>query len=108
MKFQTFLNKVKIEEELKNNGDCFMLNEYQKELFKINIDEKVSPNLPKKIMDAAYKQLMKRFDIEKEDLEYIGFSDLSFLKAGSKLLQFNIIKKGHRSFGSTVAFKYEG
>lgn len=108
MKFQHFLLKVKIDNELNNTNESFILNDYQKELFKVSINEKGPISLDKKIMTAAYNELSKRFGIKKEDLDYIGYTDLSFIKDGAKLLQFNIINKNHKSYKSTVAFKYMG
>lgn len=109
MKLQAFLNKIKMVNEIDNiKGSYFVFNDYQKELFKV-IEEKVeSPKVDKKTLDIAIKFLTKKFDITEDELKYIGYTDLSFIKKGSKLLQFNILKKGHPKFNSTVAYKYEG
>jgi len=110
MKFQMFLNKTKVVNELDNiKSNGFVLSDYQKELFKVSLDEKSElPKVDKKILDIAMKFLTKKFDVSDDELKYIGYTDLSFIKKGSKLLQFNILKKGHPKFNSTVAYKYEG
>lgn len=110
MKFQSFLNKTKITDELDRiDNISFILDEYHKELFKLQLDEKRDiQKVDKKIMDTAIKYLVKKFNIKDDELEFIGYTDLSFIKKDSKLLQFNILKKGHSKFGSTVAYKYEG
>jgi len=109
MKFKTFLKNSRIKNEIENlTDDCFILTEYQKIIFDINVkvDEKTSlPKVDKKTLKKAINYLTKKFDIDESDLEYIGFTDLSFIKKDSKLLQFNIMKKGHSKFGSTVAYK---
>jgi len=107
MKFQTFLKNSRIKNEIENlTDDCFILTEYHKTIFDFNIDEKSSlPKVDKKILKKAIYHLTKKFNIDESDLEYIGFTDLSFMKKDSKLLQFNITKKGHSKFGSTVAYK---
>ncbi len=58
------------------------------------------------IIKKAAGDLAKEHGIKPEDLEYIGFSDASCFKPEAKLLQFNIMKSGHRLFGGTISWKY--
>lgn len=105
MKFKKFLIETKISEELDGLSECFLLSEYHIELFKIN--EGAILKVDKKIMKKSLNYLTKKFGLKKKDFNYIGFTNLDFIKKGSKLLQFNIIKKNHEKFGSTVAYRYE-
>lgn len=103
MKFNNY-----IKEEILNSieEDYFILSEYHIKLFKLDEKGVTIPNIHRKIVEKAIDYLTKKFNLGKNDLEYIGFTDLDFIKKGSKLFQFNILKKGHEKYGSTVAYRY--
>ena len=88
--------------ELKNLNGYNMLSAYQIELFKI--DEGAKIDVDKKLYDLALSAIIKKSGVKKKDLEYIGFSDLSWSKAGGKLLQFNVTDKNHELFKSTLSY----
>jgi len=52
--------------------------------------------------------ISQRLLISEEYLEYIGYSDTSWKKEGSALLQYNVILKDHAKYKSTVAHMYMG
>jgi len=107
MKFQIFVQNQQVTNEVEKFENGSILDDFQKEIFKITVDEKKAiQKLEKKVMDMAMKFLTKKFNLKASDFVYIGFTDMSFVKQGAKLLQFNIMKKGHKSYQSTVAFKY--
>ena len=107
MKFYEFVQKEKIINEINKLENCDILTNFQKEIFKININEKINvPKLDKKAIKTALKFLTKKFNLKDSDFKYIGYTDLGMLKKGAKLLQFNIINDKHKSYKSTVAFKY--
>jgi hypothetical protein len=59
------------------------------------------------VIREASEHLAKKYRVEPEDLEYIGFTDASlFIRPGAKLLQFNIMKRGHELYGGTIAYEY--
>ena len=59
-----------------------------------------------KVVLKAVKHLCKKFNINSNNLEYIGDTDCSWMKKGAKLLNFNILKTGHVKNKSTVGFEY--
>lgn len=107
MKFQTFIQTQKVIDEFDVFENGNILNNLQKKMFKVSVDEKMTPpKLDTKVMSVAMKFLTKKFNLKKSDFVYIGFTDMSFVKKGAKLLQFNIMNDKHKSYKSTVAFKY--
>jgi len=106
MKFKQFLYKQKVINEIENINKCIILNDFQMELFEIFLNEKTNVKVNTNIIKIAIKFLTKKFGLKEEDFTYIGFTDLSLIKKGAKLLQFNIINPNHKSYKSTVAFKY--
>jgi len=105
-KFQTFLSNQRFLQQLDIIEDSAVLTNYQKELFQLNEKLGVRPKIDKKVLSVAMKFLTKKFNLKESDFDYIGFTDLSIIKKGAKLLQFNITDKNHKSYKSTVAFKY--
>ena len=63
-------------------------------------------DIKKEIYDEALKALSKQHKIDKKYLEYIGYVDLKWKSPDAKLIHFNINKKEHPHYKSTIAYKY--
>jgi hypothetical protein len=60
------------------------------------------------VIERALAYVAKKHGVKVEELDYIGYSDLEFLYPGqgAKTLMFNIMKVGHKSYQSTVAYEH--
>ena len=59
------------------------------------------------MIEKGRRFLARKFGVEANELVYIGGTDCSFMAAGAVLIQYNIMKKGHDQYKSTVGYKYE-
>ena len=58
------------------------------------------------IIEKGLKYLMKKYRLRKSELAYIGVMDCSYQAPNALLLHYNILKKGHNLFKSTVTMKH--
>lgn len=60
-------------------------------------------------MEEIIRSLCKKYNIKKNEIKYIGYTDTSMItgKKNSKLLQFNIMKVGHKKYGSTIGYVHK-
>ena len=56
-------------------------------------------------VDRVVGSLLSKHNITTDDLEYIGDTMVDYISDTAKLFNFNIIKKQHKLFGSTIAVK---
>lgn len=52
-------------------------------------------------MNKSLEQLQEYYEVEEEDLDYIGFT---VIREGKTLEQYNIMDPSHKNYKSTVAF----
>ena len=50
--------------------------------------------------------LATKLNISVTDLDCIGLTECSFVKEGAVLMQYNVTKKGHEKYKSTVGYRY--
>jgi hypothetical protein len=59
------------------------------------------------VIERALAHVAKRHGVKVEELDYIGYTDMdSIYGNGAKTLMFNVMKVGHASYQSTVAYEH--